>query len=104
MWEHRVMSDSPVRVYVSGNAFDGLLTKGHLEAEGIKVLLKGEGEGPYRAGAVYLWVMPEEEDHAREIIRAIESGAYATSDDDVRTADQDIQPPIGNVPDEQPQR
>ena len=37
------MSDSPVRVYVSGNAFDGLLTKGHLEAEGIKVLMKGEG-------------------------------------------------------------
>jgi hypothetical protein len=81
------MSDSPVRVYVSGNVFDGLLTKGHLEAEGIKVLMKGEGEGPYRAGAVHLWVMPEDEPHALEIIRAIESGAYATSDDDVPADD-----------------
>lgn len=97
------MSDAPVRVYVSGNAFDGLLTKGHLEAEGIKVLMKGEGEGPYRAGAVYLWVMPAEEGHALEIIRAIESGAYATSDDDVRGSDDDIRT-TGNVSDEQPLR
>lgn len=97
------MTDAPVRVYVSGNAFDGLLTKGHLEAEGIKVLMKGEGEGPYRAGAVYLWVMPEEEDHARAIIRAIESGAYATSDDDVGGADEDVRP-IENLSDEQPRR
>lgn len=97
------MSDSPVRVYVSSNAFDGLLTKGHLEAEGIKVLMKGEGEGPYRAGAVYLWVMPEDEGHAREIVRAIESGAYPTSDDDVLGADEDIHP-TGGISDEQPQR
>ncbi|MEO8423331.1 MAG: DUF2007 domain-containing protein [Actinomycetota bacterium] len=89
------MSDSPVRVYVSSNAFDGLLTKGHLEAEGIMVLMKGEGEGPYRAGAVYLWVMPQDEDHAREVVRAIESGAYAASDDDVLGADDDVQPTGG---------
>jgi len=52
------MTDSErlVRVYATGNAFDGLLTKGHLEAEGITVLMKGESEGPYRAGPVYLWV------------------------------------------------
>jgi hypothetical protein len=97
------MSDRLVRVYVSSNAFDGLLTKGHLEAEGIKVLMKGEGEGPYRAGAVYLWVMPEVEDLAREIIRAIESGAYATSDDDVLQGDEDVHP-TGGASDDQPQR
>jgi hypothetical protein len=97
------MSDSPVRVYVSSNAFDGLLTKGHLEAEGITVLMKGEGGGPYRAGAVYLWVMPEDEDQAREIVRAIESGAYARSDDDVLRSDEDVLP-TGDSPGEHPQR
>jgi hypothetical protein len=97
------MTDSPVRVYVSGNTFDGLLTKGHLEAEGITVLMKGEGEGPYRAGPVYLWVMPEDEEHAREIIRAIESGAYATSDDDVLRTSEDVQP-TGDISGERPQR
>ncbi|MGZ5301584.1 MAG: putative signal transducing protein [Actinomycetota bacterium] len=97
------MNDSPVRVYASSNAFDGLLTKGHLEAEGIKVLMKGEGEGQYRAGPVYLWVLPEDEDDAREIIRAIESGAYATSEDDVLGADEDVHP-TGGVSDERPLR
>jgi hypothetical protein len=96
------MSDSPVRVYASGNAFDGLLTKGHLEAEGITVLMKGEGGGPYRAGPVYLWVMPEDEIRAREIVKAIGSGAYATSDDDV-LGDEDVHP-AGGVPDERPLR
>lgn len=94
------MSDSPVRVYAGGNAFDGLLTKGHLEAEGIDVLMKGEGEGPYRTGPVYLWVMPKDEGRAREIIRAIESGAYATSDDDVLGADENTGA-TGDVSDEQ---
>jgi hypothetical protein len=97
------MSDSLVRVYVSSNAFDGLLTKGHLEAEGITVLMKGEGGGPYRAGAVYLWVLPEDEDHAREIVRAIESGAYVTSDDDVPATAEDLQPTTGTS-DERPLR
>ena len=97
------MSDSPVRVYVSSSAVDGMLTKGHLEAEGISVLMKGEGVGPYRAGPVYLWVMPQDEDGAREIIRAIESGAYATSDDDVLPPDEGMQP-TGGISDEQPLR
>jgi hypothetical protein len=81
------MSDGPVRVYATGDPFAGRLTKGHLEAEGIAVMMKGEGEGPYRAGPVYLWVAPENERLAREIIEAVESGAYATSDEDVRGED-----------------
>lgn len=99
------MSDTErlVRVYATGNAFDGLLTKGHLEAEGITVLMKGESEGPYRAGPVYLWVTSGDEGRAREVIRAIESGAYATSDDDVRGSDDDIRT-TGSVSDEQPLR
>ena len=99
------MSDpgSLVRVYASGNAFDGLLTKGHIEAEGITVLMKGESEGPYRAGPVYLWVTLEDEARAREVIRAIESGAYATSDDDV-LGDGERETNTDDVSDEQPQR
>ncbi len=76
-----------VRVYATANSFEGMLTKGHLEAEGITVLLKGEAEGPYRAGPVYLWVTSEDEARAREVIQAIESGAYATSDEDVAAAE-----------------
>ena len=51
--------------------------KGRLEAEGIQVMLKGEGEGPYRTGAVYLWVPQEFETQARTVIDAVESGAFA---------------------------
>lgn len=75
------MSDAPIRVFATGNAFDGQLMKGRLEAEGIPVMMKGEGEGPYRAGPVYLWVAPEDVSRAREIIDAIAAGAYETDDD-----------------------
>jgi len=97
------MGDALVRVYVSGNAFDGLLTKGRLEAEGITVLLKGEIEGPYPAGPVYLWVMPEDEARAREIVRAIGSGAYATSDEDA-FGSEELGRSGGGRPDERPLR
>ena len=90
-----------VRVYASGNAFDGVLTKGHLEAEGITVLMKGESEGPYRAGPVYLWVTHGDEARAREVIEAIESGAYATSDEDVLgTGERETH--VSDISDEQP--
>lgn len=95
------MSDGPVRVFATGNPFDGRLTKGHLEAEGIDVMMKGEAEGPYRTGPVYLWVAPENEERAREIIGAIESGAYATSDEDM--PDDNVRGE-NDVPNEQPQR
>lgn len=72
-----------VRVYGSGNAFDGELTKGRLEAEGIPVMLKGEGEGPYRAGPVDLWVPAEREADARAVLAAIARGDYAVEADDV---------------------
>jgi hypothetical protein len=38
---------------------EGLLAKSLLESEGIPVFVKGESEGPYRLGPVYLLV-PEE--------------------------------------------
>jgi hypothetical protein len=45
--EHPQMSEELVRVYATADSFEGMLTKGHLEAEGITVLMKGEAEGPY---------------------------------------------------------
>ena len=71
------MTGRAVRVYASGDPFAGELMKGRLEAEGIQVMLKGEGEGPYRTGAVYLWVPQEFEIQARTVIDAVESGAFA---------------------------
>jgi hypothetical protein len=75
-----------VRVYASGNPFDGELTRGRLEAEGIPVMVKGEGEGPYRAGPVYLWVPAEREADARAVLAAIERGDYAVDEEDVEPA------------------
>ncbi len=74
------MGDRLVRVYSTGRIFDGELTKARLEDEGIPVLLKGEGNGPYRLGPVYLFVSAEQEARAREIIEAIARGEYATED------------------------
>jgi hypothetical protein len=80
-----------VRVYASGNAFDGELTRGRLEAEGIPVMMKGEGEGPYRAGPVDLWVPADREADARAILEAIARGDYAVGPDDIEgtPADED---------------
>jgi len=80
-WEDTWVNDGPVRVYATGNAVEGELTKGRLEAEGIRVMMKGEAEGPYRAGPVYLWVAREDEARAKAIIEAIASGAYAADDE-----------------------
>jgi hypothetical protein len=34
-----------VRVYATADSFEGMLTKGHLEAEGITVLMKARPKG-----------------------------------------------------------
>jgi hypothetical protein len=83
-----------VRVYASGNPFDGELTKGRLEAEGIPVMLKGEGGGPYRAGPVYLWVPAEREADARAVLAAIDRGDYAV-DAEGSTEDVEADEPSG---------
>ncbi len=78
-WQnHGVTSDSEdfVQVYATGNVADGYLVKGRLEAEGIQVLVKGESEGPYRMGPVYLWVPASLEVQARLILESIESGEF----------------------------
>jgi hypothetical protein len=75
------MTDGAVRVYASGDSFAGELMKGRLETEGIPVMIKGEAEGPYRMGPVYLWVPESFEAQARAVIDAVLSGAFALEED-----------------------
>jgi hypothetical protein len=77
-WENRsVPEEDFVRVYSTGSLTDGYLAKGRLEAEGIPVLLKGEGEGPYRMGPAYLWVPEGLEVQARMILDEVNTGKLA---------------------------
>jgi hypothetical protein len=57
-----------VRVLTTSTVTEGLLARGILESEGIPVLTKGEGEGPYRMGPVQLWVPEELEFQARLLL------------------------------------
>lgn len=66
-----------VLVYETADPIRGLLVRGLLEAEGIDVLAKGEGSGPYRMGPVILFVPDTSSDRARELIAASEEGSLA---------------------------
>jgi hypothetical protein len=70
-----------VRVYSTGSITDGYLAKGRLEAEGIPVLVKGEGEGPYRMGPVHLWVPAELEVQARMILDEVARSVAEDAED-----------------------
>jgi hypothetical protein len=72
-----------VRVWASNDSVEAALIRGRLELEDIPVLLKGDGEGPYRTGAVYLFVPAEDEARATALIEAVRSGAFAITDEDV---------------------
>jgi hypothetical protein len=60
---------------------EGLLVKGMLEADGIPVQIKGESEGPYRMGPVFLWVPTGFEVQALLLLEEASKRA-ATEDDD----------------------
>jgi phage major head subunit gpT-like protein len=64
---------SMVLVLSTGSIPEGLLVKGLLESEGIPVAMKGESEGPYRIGPVYLWVPEALEAQARLLIEEAQS-------------------------------
>jgi Putative prokaryotic signal transducing protein len=68
-----VSAEGLVRVWSTGSVPEGEIAKARLEAEGIPVLLKGEGEGPYRMGPVHVWVPAELEVQARLILDAAEA-------------------------------
>ena len=71
-----------VKVFSTMSLPEAELAKGLLESEGIPVLLKGEGEGVYRAGAVYLWVLEEDEETSKALLKDAASGELATEETD----------------------
>jgi hypothetical protein len=86
-----------VRVYSTTSLPDGYLARGRLEAEGIPVMVKGEGEGPYRMGPVHLWVPSELEVQARMILQEIQEGSLRLTDgEDV--IDSPVPPDPGGAP------
>jgi hypothetical protein len=76
--------DDLVQVWAGADHVEADLLRGRLEAEGISVLVKGEGEGVYRAGPSYLFVSADQEAAARAVIDAIASGAFAITEEDLR--------------------
>lgn len=88
--------DQLVRIFSSGDAFMGELMRGRLEAEGIPVMVKGDGGGPYRAGPVYLWVPEDSELAAKTVVDAVASGAFAIDElpEDAGTGAADAADPV----------
>ena len=82
-------SDRPsgrlVQVLTTPTVTEGLLARGILQSEGIPVLTKGEGEGPYRMGPVQLWVPEELEVQARLVLEA----RIAADEDPLEAGDVD---------------
>jgi Putative prokaryotic signal transducing protein len=62
------VSDDLVRVLSTASLPEGEIVKARLEDEGIPVLVKGEGGGPYRMGPVHLFVPVAFEVQARLIL------------------------------------
>lgn len=62
------MTDDLVRVLSTASVPEGEIVKARLEDEGIPVLIKGEGAGPYRMGPVHLFVPAEFEVQARLVL------------------------------------
>lgn len=79
----REFSGALVRVYSTTSITDGYLARGRLEADGIPVIVKGEGEGPYRMGPVHLFVPTELEVQARlSLAQVHETGERIIPGDD----------------------
>jgi hypothetical protein len=71
-----------VRVYETRDPVRGLLARGLLEAEGLDVLDKGEGSGPYRMGPVILFVPEHMAGRALELLAAADDGSLALAPDE----------------------
>jgi Putative prokaryotic signal transducing protein len=84
-----------VRVYETADPVRALLVRGLLESDGIEVLEKGEGTGPYRTGPVILLVREDAVARAEELIRASEDGALALLEEE--TAETDASPGDGSA-------
>ena len=87
-----------VLVHAAANATEGHLLQGRLQAEGIPVLAKGEGDGPYRMGPVYLWVREEHEVQARLILAEALGGGLAINEDDFGEIEDEVVDPSDQQP------
>jgi len=83
------MSDELVQIWSTGDQVAAEITRSRLEDAGIEVLVKSSmgGSSAYPVGPSYLFVKAEQEQDARAVIAAIESGEYAIDDDDVEAAE-----------------
>jgi hypothetical protein len=79
-----------VRVFETRDPVRGLLVRGLLEAEGLDVLAKGEGSGPYRMGPVILFVPDDVSGRAIELIEAAEDGSLALESGEVPSEDESL--------------
>jgi len=76
-------------VYTTPSITDGYLARGRLEAEGIPVMVKGNGEGPYRMGPVYLYAPEELEVQALMLLDEIRTGALEVLEEEDLLEDVD---------------
>jgi hypothetical protein len=83
------LSGGLVLVDSTSSVTDGHLLRGRLEADGIPVVLKGEGEGPYRMGPVHVYVPVEFEVQALMLIEEIRSGRLRVRDGEDLAAETD---------------
>jgi putative signal transducing protein len=83
------MSDELVQIWSTGDQVAAEITRSRLEDAGIEVLVKSSmgGSSAYPVGPSYLFVKAEQEQDARAVIAAIESGEYAIDDDDVEAVE-----------------
>jgi len=76
-----------VQVYETLDPLRGQLLRGLLESDGIRVLAKGEGTGPYRMGPVILFVDEDDAARARELVSASEAGSLTLDAGEGRVLD-----------------
>ena len=83
-----------VQIYATGDPMTAELTRSRLEDAGIEVLVKNSmgGSSAYPVGPSYLFVQAEQQAAARQIIDAIESGAYALDEESDVSAPSDEAP------------
>jgi len=89
------MGEDFVSVFWTQSWVEGEIAKGRLEAEGIPVDFKGEGQGPYPTGPAELLVPSSFEAQARRILKEIQSGSNEVPDgreDDIRREPRREQP------------
>ena len=80
-----------VLAFTAGSIPEGLAARGLLESEGIPVQTKGEVDGPYRFGPVYLYVPEEFEPQARLLLEGLTSEPESSRDDEFETDEAEDQ-------------